>query len=104
MCIILELILVSLHESCLPSGWDIVVERQYIEMPSDWENIPYIKASLHPGSFNVYILLLLGTRMLFTLLTTLSLLSSHIQYCCILKDSYGSSNKPYVLSHAMKMF
>lgn len=23
-------------------------------MPSDWENIPFNKASLYPGSFNVY--------------------------------------------------
>jgi len=30
------------------------VERQYIEMPSDWENIPYNKASIYQGSFNVY--------------------------------------------------
>ena len=89
MCIILELILVSLHEGHLPSGWDTVVEHQCNKGPSDWENnyVPYYKASLYPGSFNVYILLLMGTRMLFTLLTTLSLLSSHVQYCRILKDS-----------------
>ena len=35
----------------------------------------------------MYILLLLGTGMLFTLLTSLSLLSRHVQYCHILKDS-----------------
>ena len=30
------------------------MEGQFIEMPSDWENIPYNKASLYLGSFNVY--------------------------------------------------
>ena len=50
----------------------------------------------------MYILLLLGTRMLFILLPTLSLLSSHVQYCCILKDS--KDHQTYVPSHAMKMF
>lgn len=30
------------------------MERQYIEGPSDWENISYNKASLYAGSFNVY--------------------------------------------------
>ena len=58
MCIILELILVSLHEGHLPSGWDIVVEHQCNKGPSDWENnyryVPYYKASLYPGSLNVY--------------------------------------------------
>ena len=47
--------MVSLYEGRLPSEWDIVVERQHIEVPSDCqENIPYNKASLYPGSFNVH--------------------------------------------------
>ena len=49
MCIILELILVSLHEGHLPSGWDIVVEHQCNKGPSDWENnyVPTNKQQVH---------------------------------------------------------
>ena len=86
MCIILELILVSLHEGHLPSGWDIVVEHQCNKGPSDWENnyVPYYKASLYPGSLNVYFTITGDKDVIHS---TLSLLSSHVQYCHILKDS-----------------